>query len=138
MKVIKFRQWTGLRYRYWGYDVNGCSFSSPIDDVPSDQFIGLQDRKGVDIYERDLLLCTSGAHHDVIYESYFASFNTRHLASGEVSDITKDGMAECFEVLSHSIQVHVDLAAVGEDICVKVTLKDGVYDCQPLTRGDCS
>lgn len=55
MSEIKFRQWLGKRFRYWGFvDGSANAFISPTDkEGSSDQFTGIkhQDRE---VYEKDV------------------------------------------------------------------------------------
>jgi len=56
MREIKFRQWSSDRFHYWG--CNSDNFTSPLSnrlDIPSEQFTGLHDKNGKEIYEGDLL-----------------------------------------------------------------------------------
>ena len=62
MREIKFRQWLGNRYEYWGVGVNCCSFVSPCSGIlinaettTHEQFTGLHDRNGTEIYEGDII-----------------------------------------------------------------------------------
>ena len=52
-REIKFRQFMGTRFRYWGFVNEGFSvFSSPVDkDMLSEQFTGLPDKNGVESWE---------------------------------------------------------------------------------------
>ena len=56
MREIKFRQWSSDRFHYWG--CNSDNFTSPLSnrlDIPSEQFTGLHDKNGKEIYEGDIL-----------------------------------------------------------------------------------
>jgi len=56
MREIKFRQWSSDRFHYWGR--NPDSFTGPLSnrlDIPSEQFTGLYDENGKEIYEGDII-----------------------------------------------------------------------------------
>ena len=103
----------GTRFRFWEPYTKRMTKSYSLYEVKSAhelcaqcfdhamQYIKMKDKNGIDVCEGDLLICPSGDYHEVIYESYFACFNTKHLISGEVSDIAKDEILECFEIVGN-------------------------------------
>jgi uncharacterized phage protein (TIGR01671 family) len=62
LREIKFRQWSSDRFHYWG--CNADNFTGPLSnrlDIPSEQFTGLHDKNGKEIYEGDII--RSKNHH---------------------------------------------------------------------------
>ena len=96
MKEIKFRQKlnkksstiTGDSFHYWGYI--GREFHGPVGKInsiaPSEQYTGIKDRNGVEIFEGDLI--------NIFYESAEFAFDGVYLVV-----ITEEGVDFQFQKL---------------------------------------
>ena len=67
MREIKFRQWTGEQFEYWGVNCNGFEFTGPSSGIgfnpgntTHEQFTEMRDGDGKDIYEFDIVLFNDG------------------------------------------------------------------------------
>ena len=89
MREIKFRQWSSDRFHYWG--CNSDNFTSPLSnrlDIPSEQFTGLHDKNGKEIYEGDLIKYGSDAPLEVIYRESCFCYNqkSRYISRLQIFD----------------------------------------------------
>lgn len=109
MREIKFRQKTKEGCHYWGY-IDGV-FISPLNtaeykNVPNDQYIGLKDKKGVEIYDGNTVKTKEGEYGEIKVSFHQGVFgvigrDSRHYP---LRDFTKGGT-------SHS-EIDIDVEVI--------------------------
>lgn len=89
MREIKFRVWDDDHFVYMGLKGAGWSFSEPLNEASAvqwQQFTGLTDRHGKEIYEGDLVKFTGKTKRDkirtyeVVWDDHRSRFIGKHVA----------------------------------------------------------
>jgi uncharacterized phage protein (TIGR01671 family) len=98
MRTIKFRQFYHGKMMFFGFMDEGHTHNSFISPVhccnkkyPAMQFTGLQDSKGVDIYEGDLIKNKSGRICEVVFNKYCAAFDSKIRSDGSLDSEAYSG-----------------------------------------------
>ena len=83
-REIKFRAWDNNQKRFYYLDLNnGCDFT-PEELKQVQQFTGLKDCKGKEIYEGDIIRNDANKKHQVEWNKYWGGYEP--FLSGAMSD----------------------------------------------------
>jgi len=92
MRAIRFRQWIKNQnmFFYWGFNIKGVMFESPLaivedDERESQQFTGLKDKNGKEIYEGDII-SNSSFNAKIIFVK--GKFQMKIMHNNYICDIT--------------------------------------------------
>lgn len=74
MREIKFRQFINGKFHYWGNKNQDCFIGPVTPVIESQQFTGLLDRNGKEIYEGDIVR-KDGWIYEIRWSKYGAGFD---------------------------------------------------------------
>jgi uncharacterized phage protein (TIGR01671 family) len=74
MREIKFRQFINGKFHYWGNKNQNCFIGPVTPIIESQQFTGLKDKHGKEIYEGDIVR-KDGWIYEIRWSKYGAGFD---------------------------------------------------------------